>query len=130
MKPDIKKAEDTVETTESEDFRKLYERSKKDVEFLEKKLSLYEQDGLAKLYYALNRKSNEMATLLNKTKLEDLDLADKDSKSFERMRTIWQDSEKIATSLAELKILANISGDEKKDVERKPFVERVALTRT
>jgi hypothetical protein len=115
--------------SEEADYRKLYEQEKKSVAALEQRLQLYEQDGLAKLYYSLNRKSSEMADLLNKTKLADLDLDSKESKAFERMRTIWQDAEKISAALAELKILAKISGDEVRDTERKPFIENKALTR-
>lgn len=107
----------------------ILRRKEKEVAVLEQRLALYEQDGLAKLYYSLNRKSSEMADLLNKTKLADIDLSDKDAKTFERMRTIWQDAEKISTALAELKIIAKISGDEARDVEKKPFIENVAIRR-
>jgi len=42
------------------------------LEELKHKLSLYEQNGAAKLFYALNRKANEMADLLNKTNISHL----------------------------------------------------------
>ena len=34
---------------------------------LKKRLDLYEQNGPAKLYYSLNRKANEMDTLLTRS---------------------------------------------------------------
>ena len=39
------------------------------IEELKHKIAIYEQNGSAKLFYALNRKANEMADLLNKTNL-------------------------------------------------------------
>lgn len=43
------------------------------VEELERKLALYENNGSAKLFYALNRKQNEMGDMLNKVNLVNLD---------------------------------------------------------
>lgn len=71
-----------------DDFKKLYDQEQKKVAALEQRLALYEQNGDAKLYYALNRKASEMADLLNKTRLAEIDLDNKDGKTFERMRTI------------------------------------------
>jgi hypothetical protein len=95
----------------------------------EQKLALYEQNGAAKLYYSLNRKMNEMADLMNNTSLNSLDIDDKNSKAFDRLKVIWTDAEKIATASKVLGEIAGITGDEKKDVERKPFIETVAETR-
>ena len=52
-----------------------------EIEELKKRLELYEQNGTAKLYYALNRKANEMADLLNKTNLSNLNLDDAKDKT-------------------------------------------------
>ena len=41
----------------------------KQISYLQVKNAYYEQDGIGKLYHALNRKANEMAELLNKTSL-------------------------------------------------------------
>ena len=57
----------------------------KTLEEAEKLIRLYEQNGAAKLFYAINRKMNEMAELMNKTSLANIELEDKDSKSFDRM---------------------------------------------
>ncbi len=105
------------------------EKYKKQVDVLEQKLSLYEQNGAAKLYYSLNRKMNEMADLMNKTKLSDLSLDDPKDKTFERLKVIWNDAASIATAVKTLGESAGVTNDEKKDVERKPFNERIALDR-
>ena len=61
------------------------EQKVKDLEksnlFLANKLAYYEQDGVGKLYYSLQRKANEMADLLNKTKLTDVDIDDPKNKT-------------------------------------------------
>jgi hypothetical protein len=56
----------------------------KQIAYLEGKNSYYEQDGIGKLYHALNRKANEMAELLNKTSLTAIDIDDPKIKTFER----------------------------------------------
>jgi hypothetical protein len=99
------------------------------IDMLEKKLALYEQNGAAKLYYSLNRKMNEMADLMNKTKLSDLTLDDPKDKTFERLKVIWNDAASIAVAVKALGDSAGVTGDEKKDVERKPFNDRIAMDR-
>lgn len=87
------------------------------IEDLKRRIDLYEQDGIAKLYYSLNRKANEMADLLNKTNLSNLPLDDPKDKTFERMKIVWNDASNITTAIAALGISAGITGDEQKDVE-------------
>ena len=95
------------------------------LEELKHKLSLYEQNGAAKLFYALNRKANEMADLLNKTNISNLLLDDPKDKTFERLKVIWNDSASISAAIKELGISAGVTGDEQKDVVKKPFVETI-----
>lgn len=92
-------------------------------------LELYEHNGLAKLYYSLNRKMNEAADMLNKNKLQDVDLDDKNNKAFERIVKILEASEKMATSVNTLGALAKVTGNEKEDTEKKPFVNTIAEDR-
>lgn len=87
------------------------------VDELKKKLALYEQNGPAKLFYALNRKSGELADLLNKQSLANLDLTDAKDKSFERMKIAWNEAATIATAIKSLEDAAGISGDEGKDTQ-------------
>lgn len=89
------------------------------IEELEKKILLYEQNGAAKLYYALNRKMNEMADMLNKQSLTTLDLTDAKDKSFERIKVIWDSAEKVAVAVKTIGEAAGITGDEEKDVRPK-----------
>jgi hypothetical protein len=99
------------------------------MEELKTKLQRYEEDGVAKLYYALNRKAWEMADLLNDTGLKTIKLDDPKDKTFDRLKIIWQDAASIATAVKALGESAGVTGNEKKDVERKPFIEEVAETR-
>lgn len=103
----------------------------KTIEELEDKLKKYEQNGAAKLYYSLNRKMNEMADLLNGTKLGTLQLDDKNDRTFERLKNIWDSAAKVAEAAKLLGQNAGvISGDEAADTERKPFVDTIAQSRT
>ncbi len=101
----------------------------KEIKDLTDRIKKYEENGVAKLYYSLQRKAWEMADLLNSTNLKSIDLDDKSSKAFERIRAIWADAEKIAASIKILGDSAGITGDEKKDTERKPFNDRIAEER-
>lgn len=95
----------------------------------EEKIALYEQNGAAKLFYSLNRKMNEMADLMNKTNLATLLLDDPKDKTFERLKVIWNDAASIAVAVKALGESAGVTGDEKKDIERKPFLDTLAVKR-
>lgn len=99
------------------------------IEELKSKLLVYEQNGAAKLYYALNRKMNEMADMLNKSSLSNLDLTDPKDKTFERLKVIWNDSASIATAVKALGESAGVTQDENKDVNKKPFMDTIAVKR-
>lgn len=99
------------------------------IEQLETQLKKYEENGVAKLYYSLNRKANEMAEVLNANDLKTLDIDDPKSKAFERLKVIWTGASEIAAAVRALGENAGITGDEKKDVEKKPFVETIADAR-
>lgn len=99
------------------------------IEDLKAKVALYEQNGAAKLYYSLNRKMNEMADIMNKNTLGNLDLNDPKDKTFERLKVIWNDAASIATAVKELGNTAGVTQDEEKDVNRKPFLDTLAVKR-
>ena len=101
----------------------------KKIKVLEDKLSVYEQNGSAKLYYALNRKMNEMGDMLNDNSLKSINLDDPKDKSFDRIFKLLEKSETVASSAKVLGTIAGITGDEDKDVARKPFIETVATKR-
>lgn len=96
---------------------------------LEQKVALYEQNGAAKLYYSLNRKMNEMADLMNSKVLSQLSIDDPKDKTFDRLKVIWNDAASIATAVKALGDVAGVTGEEKKDIERKPFNDRIAEER-
>jgi len=97
----------------------------KQIAYLQGKNAYYEQDGIGKLYHALNRKANEMAELLNKTSLTAIDIDDPKIKTFERLQKIWVDAGTISASIKELEVLSGINAgpiDIKKEQQaRKPF---------
>lgn len=99
----------------------------KQISYLQGKNDYYEQDGIGKLYHALNRKANEMAELLNKTSLTAIDIDDPKIKTFERLQKIWVDAGTISSSIKALEVLAGINQEAKEDkkesiqVSRKPF---------
>ncbi len=82
---------------------------------LERVIALYEQNGAAKLFYALNRKMNEMADRLNSTDLKTIALDDPKDKTFDRLKVIWNDAASIATAVKALGETAGITNDETKD---------------
>lgn len=83
----------------------------------EKIINLYEQNGAAKLFYALNRKMNEMADRLNNTDLKTISLDDPKDKTFDRIKVIWNDAASIATAVKALGETAGITNDEEKDTQ-------------
>lgn len=99
------------------------------IESLQQRLKLYEQNGAAKLYYSLQRKMNEMADMLNKHNLANLDVDDAKSKTFDRLKVIWNDAASIAQGVDALGKLAKVTGNEQEDVERKPFVDTIPDSR-
>jgi hypothetical protein len=115
--------------TQPEDPEAVIARLLRQNEQLREQLRRYEQNGAAKLYYALNRKQNEMADLLNNKLLKDLQLDDPKDKTFDRLKVIWNDAASIATAAKTLGEVAGVTQDEKKDIERKPFNDRLAEAR-
>lgn len=99
------------------------------IEELKEKIKRYEENGAAKLYYSLNRKMNEMADMLNKHNLGIMDVDDAKSKTFDRLKVIWNDAASIATGVKALGDLAGVTNDEMRDVARKPFVDTIAEPR-
>lgn len=91
------------------------------IEELKAKLALYEQNGAAKLFYAINRKMNEMASLMNKTNLANMDLDDKEGKSFDRLFKLLEKSKVISDAAQTIQGFAGITNDEDKDTTTPVF---------
>jgi len=99
------------------------------IDDLTAKLALYEQNGAAKLYYSLNRKANEMADLLNKHNLGIMTIDDPKDKTFDRLKVIWNDATGLGVAIKGLGEVAGITGNEEKDIAKKPFNDRIAESR-
>jgi len=113
----------------SAELEKKIKDLEKQIAFLQGKNAYYEQDGVGKLYYSLQRKANEMAELLNDNKLTSQMLSPDDpkDKTFERLQKVWSDAESVSTAIKSLGVLAGIGVESKEDkketaqVNKKPF---------
>lgn len=128
MSEELEKMEQVVPESDISLARQL-DQEKKKVAALEQRLQMYEQHGPAKLYYSLNRKMNEMADMLNKTELNKVDLSDPKDKTFDRMKVIWNDASTISIAVKSMGDQIGVTGDEKADVAKKPFLDRLAEPR-
>jgi hypothetical protein len=97
------------------DYKKLYEQEQKKVAVLQKKVSAYEGNGPAKLYYSLNRKQWEMAELLNREDLTSIDIDDPKSKTFDRIKVILKEGAEMGVAVNSLGMSLGMTGDEVKD---------------
>lgn len=84
-------------------------------EILKKKNEAYEIDGPYKLYFALNRKSVEMANLLNSTVLDQIDISSKEDKTFDRMKVLWGEAKSLSDTIQQMKLTLGISEDDAKE---------------
>lgn len=92
-----------------------------EIDELRLKISQYEKPGAAALFYALNRKMNEIAALLNKVTLKDVDMASKSDATFERVFKLLEKSEGISTAAKALGEFAGVTHDEEKDLDNPKF---------
>ena len=98
----------------------------KQVAYLQGKNNYYEQNGISKLYYSLQRKANEMADLLNDNKLTSTMIEDPKDKTFERLQKIWTDAEGVSNAIKSLGAIAGIGQEvkeEKKEIkiQQRPY---------
>jgi 3-deoxy-D-manno-octulosonate 8-phosphate phosphatase KdsC-like HAD superfamily phosphatase len=115
--------EDSIEEIKIENSK-----LKKDLEISESIRSMYE-NGAAKLYYSLQRKMSEMSKIFNSQDLSAIDMASKSDATFERVFKLLEKCEIVSKSAESLGAIAGVTGNEKKDVERRPFIEMVATKR-
>jgi hypothetical protein len=108
---------------------KSIEALEKELAYYKQKVSMYEQNGSAKLYYSLQRKMNEMADMLNSNSMSSINLDDPKDKSFDRIFRLLEKSETVGNAAKALGDFAGVTGDEDRDVSKKPFVETIAESR-
>ena len=112
------------------DLEKENKDLKQQVSVLEQKLAKYENHGGVRLYYSLNRKLNEISEVLNSNTIKDILTDDGKDKTFERMRALWTDAEKIVTATQSIATMLKMTNNEDEDAKKKiPFIETVAETR-
>lgn len=92
-----------------------------EIDDLRLKISQYEKPGAAALFYALNRKMNEIAALLNGVTLSTVDMASKSDATFDRVFKLLEKSEGISTAAKALGEFAGVTNDEEKDVNNPKF---------
>ena len=113
---------------EIDELKEQINSLRKENKYLSDKLISYESDGVGKLYNSLQRKANEMADLLNKHKLTEIDINDSKDKTFERIKSVWTDAKTISESIQILKGFSQkeVEGDTK-EVQKK-VEERIPIT--
>lgn len=118
----------STDKKEIDELKEQINSLKKENKYLSDKLISYESDGVGKLYNSLQRKANEMADLLNKHKLTEIDIDDKNSKTFERIKSVWTDAKTISESIQILKGFSQkeVEGDTKQ--VQKKVEERIPIT--
>jgi hypothetical protein len=98
----------------------------REIKFLKEKLLRYETNGSARLYYSLQRKMNEMAMLLDKHSLDNVDVSSASDKTFERLKMTWSEAESVANAVKTLGTMFKLTKDEAADVARRPFIDTIA----
>lgn len=99
----------------------------KTIQELEEELAMYKLNGQVGLYYELNRLINETLELSRSKSLKSLiDSDDKGDKRFERMQVLIKNAKEHALDMEEIKSKLGLVGDEEKDKNRKPFMDRIA----
>ena len=115
-----------LQVIDNEPLEEKVIRLEKTVEFYKSKVLAYEQNGAAKAAYSINRKLNELSDMLNRTNVADIDISDAKDKTFERLKTAWGEMAELGDAYKTLAVSAGITGDEEKDIARKPFVDTIA----
>lgn len=107
------------------------EKLKQQVKVLEQKLQLYEKQGPKGLFFALNKKANEIQQILNssdlKTVFSDFEIA---PKKFDRLKDLFMDAPKFIQSIESLRKDFGITGTEEDETKGKyNFIESIAEKR-
>jgi hypothetical protein len=111
--------------------KSLEERIKeleKSNKYLSDKIAEFE-NGDDNLYHAVKKKMSEFAIILNKTKMQDIDLNDKNDKTFERITSLLEKCEKIAVSASALGVrsgVEQVANTVTQSIVKKPYTPESA----
>jgi|GEM_PF-813950 len=108
-----------AEAESIEELKKQLQQANQKIALLYRKIETYEGNGPAKLYYSLNRKQSEMADLMNREVLTDVDIDDPKSKTFDRLKVLLKESAEFGIAVNSLGIALGITGNEEEDIKRK-----------
>ena len=96
-------------------------------------LATYKINGAIGLYYELNRIVNQTMAFTRSTTIESLIKGEggdaKGDKRFERTMLLIKNAKEHIVDLEEIKNKLGLSGDEDKDRQKKPFIDRIAEKR-
>jgi hypothetical protein len=120
-----------------EDKDELIKQLKERIDSLEKqnamldgKVRLYESPSPARAYYVSQKILNQQVDYLDKFNIEtEINVNPKEDKVYDRAIAIFERMPDNAKTINNLKIDLGLSGDQKKDTERKPFNDRIAESR-
>lgn len=94
---------------------------------LQTELAQYKLNGAIGLYYELNRFVNDTVSIMREKGVKSLFAKDDDDpKKFERMMALIKNAKEHIVDMEEIKIKLGLTGDEEKDRQRKPFIDRIA----
>ena len=103
----------------------------KRIKELEEEVASYKVNGAIGLYYELNRVVNESVKYSRGRTIQSLISTDeKGDKTFERYLALMKSAKEHILDMEEIKTKLNLTGDEEKDNQRKPFLDRIADKRT
>jgi hypothetical protein len=117
---------------DEKEYQKQIADKDKKIKQLESVIEQFQRKGPQRLFWALNRKANEMEDILNATQLknvfDDFDVA---PKKFDRLRVLYTDAAAFAKEVDALRKELDIKSDEELDKKgRFNFIESIAEKRS
>lgn len=102
----------------------------KEIEKLKEENASYKLNGQVALYYELNRIVNATVAFTRKQSIEALINSDeKADKKFERTMALIKNAKEHVIDMEEIKNKLRLTGNEEKDKNNVPFIERIATKR-
>lgn len=109
--------------------KKIQELERQNV-YLENKINFYERPSAARAFYVAQKMLNQQVDYLDKFNFEsEIGSNPKEDKIFDRAIEAYEKLTVNASKINNLAIELGLTKDEKKDTEKKPFVETIAESR-